>query len=117
MAPKGWAAPEVWTTFHPALALAKSLSRADALLPTLWGTILSVLCVGRAAESLHWAEEMLHTAKATGDPDLLIAGHTAACNCYFWMGQLMEALKHVDKVLALYDSEQHRHIAGWRYEL
>lgn len=27
MARKGWAAPEVWSSFHPALALAKSLSR------------------------------------------------------------------------------------------
>ena len=39
---KGWAAPEVWTSLHPALALAKSLERHDALLPILTGLILSV---------------------------------------------------------------------------
>ena len=37
LALKGWAAPEVWTSLHPALALAKSLERHDALLPILWG--------------------------------------------------------------------------------
>ena len=34
---KGWPAPEVWTSLHPALALAKSLERHDALAPILWG--------------------------------------------------------------------------------
>ena len=44
-APHGWRskagpAPEVWTSLHPALALAKSLERHDALLPILWGLIV-----------------------------------------------------------------------------
>src|SRR5690242_1967934 len=40
---KGWAAPEVWTSLYPALALAKSLKRHDALTPILWGLTSSVL--------------------------------------------------------------------------
>ena len=75
LALKGWAAPEVWTSLHPALALAKSLERHDALTPILWGLTSNVLTQGRVAESLPWAEEMLDIAKATGDADLLIAGH------------------------------------------
>ena len=75
MALKGWSAPEVWTSLHPALALAKSLERHDALLPILWGLTSNVLTQGRIAESLLWVEEMLDLAKATGDADLLIAGH------------------------------------------
>ena len=86
--------PEVWTSLHPALALAKSLKRNDALLPILWGLMFNVLCVGRVAESLPWAEEMLDIAKATGDADLLITGHTLASACYFWMGDLIKALEH-----------------------
>ncbi len=35
---KGWWAPEVWTSLHPALALARSLQRNDELLPILFGT-------------------------------------------------------------------------------
>ena len=55
MALKGWAAPEVWTSLHPALALAKSLERYDALAPILWGLFVNVLTQGRVAESLPWA--------------------------------------------------------------
>ena len=38
---------------------------------------------GRVAESLPWAEEMLDIAQATGDADLLIAGHMTACTATF----------------------------------
>ena len=75
MALKGWAAPEIWTSLHPALALAKSLERHDALVPIFWGLTTNVLNQGRVAEALRWAEEMLDIAQATGDADLLIAGH------------------------------------------
>jgi hypothetical protein len=108
---KGWPAPEVWTSLHPALALAKSLQRHDTLLPIFWGLTLNVLTQGRVADSLPWVEEMLELGKATGDPDLLIAGHSAACTSYNYVGELSKALEHADKVLDLYDAEKHRHLA------
>jgi hypothetical protein len=43
MAPKGWAAQEVWDGLHPALGLANSLRRNDALVPILWGLFIHVL--------------------------------------------------------------------------
>ena len=46
MALKGWPAQEVWNSLHPALALAKSLRRNDALLPILWGLFIHVLTQG-----------------------------------------------------------------------
>ena len=90
--------------------MAKSIGRNDALLPILWGLIFNVLTQGRAAESLNWVQETRDTAKATGDPDLLITGHTMACVYYFFMGRLNEAVEQGDKVLALYDGEKHRHL-------
>ncbi len=111
LALKGWAAPEVWTSLHPALALAKSLERHDALAPIFWGLTSNVLTQGRVAESLPWAEEMLDLAKATGDADLLIAGHALACACYCLAGEFTKAVEHADKVLDLYDDEKHRHLA------
>ena len=110
LALKGWPAREVWTTLYPALALAKSLNRNDALLPILWGLYVNVLTQGRVAESFQWVDEMLGLAKATGDPDLLVTGHMAACGCHYWMGELIKALEHGDKVLALYDGERHGHL-------
>ena len=111
LALKGWAAPEVWTSLHPALALAKLLDRHDALTPILWGLTSVVLAQGRVAESLPWAEEMLGIAKATGDADLLIAGLDMACVCYFFAGEFTKAVEHLDQVLDLYDTEKHRHLA------
>ncbi len=111
MAYKGWAAPEVWVSFHPALPLAKSLQRNDALLPILWGLWINVLCVGRAAEALDWVKQMLHTAEVTKDPDLILASHMAAADNYFWLGELEKSRQHADTVFALYDAKRHRHLA------
>ena len=108
---KGWATPEVRRTLHPALALAKSLERHDALVPILWGLAVNVLAQGRVAESLPWVEEMLDLANATGDANLLLAGHGLACDCYCWAGEFTKVLEHADKVLDLYDNEKHRHLA------
>ena len=111
LALKGWTAPEVWASLHPALALAKSLGRNDALLPIFWGLFFHVLTQGRAAESLDWVKLMLDTAASTGDSDLLIAGHTAAAHSYFWLGKFIEARAHGDEVQALYSEEKHRRLA------
>ncbi|HYZ23567.1 MAG TPA: hypothetical protein VE690_15565, partial [Rhodopila sp.] len=108
---KGSAAPEVWTTLHPALALAKSLERHDALAQILSGLCGNVLNQGRVAESLRWAKEMLRLAEAIGDADLLITGHCASCNGFTWAGEFTKAVEHADKVLDLYDDEKHRHLA------
>jgi hypothetical protein len=72
---KGWSTPEVWTSLHPALVLAKSLARHAALVPIYWGLFANVMTQGRVAESLPWAHEMLDVAEVTSDADLFIAGH------------------------------------------
>jgi class 3 adenylate cyclase/tetratricopeptide (TPR) repeat protein len=108
---KGWATQEIWTSLHPALALAKSLERHDALAPIFWGLTANILNEGRIAEAFPWVEEMLDTAQVTGDPDLLIVGHAVACLCYCFAGELTKVLAHADKVVGLYDSEKHRHLA------
>ena len=101
----------MWTSLHPALGLAKSLGRREALLPIYYGLWVYVMVQGRVAESLDWVNEMLATAEASGDPDLLIVAHWAACITHFWRGDLTQSRAHGDRVLALYDEEQHRHLA------
>jgi len=112
MALKGWPASEVWASIHPALPLAKSLGRNDSLLAILFLLRTYVLTVGRVAETLPWAQEMLDTAKAIGDADLLITGYMSACNTYMWMGELHATLEQADKVLELYDDQKHRHLVN-----
>ena len=102
LALKGWAAPEVWSSFHPALGLAKSISRHEALVPIYYGLYTNVLVQGRVAKSLASAKEMLAKAETSGDPDLLIVGHGTACATYFWLGDFNPSREHGDRVLALY---------------
>ena len=111
LALKGPPTPEVSTNLRPALVLAKSLERNDALLPILWGLTNNVFSQGRVAESLLLANETLNLAKATGDADLLIVGHGLACACYYYAGEFTKVLGHADKVLNLYDAGKHRHLA------
>ena len=111
LALKGWAAPEVWTSLHPAFALARSLERHDALLPILSGLTSNVQTQGRIAEALRWAEQMLEIAEATGDADLLIVGHARACACNCYAGKFIKSVEHADKVLDLYNDDRHFHLA------
>jgi class 3 adenylate cyclase/tetratricopeptide (TPR) repeat protein len=111
MALKGWTAPEVWASFHPALGLAKSLGRHEALVPIYYGLWASVITQGQLAQALAWVNEMLATAKASGDLDLLIVGHSAACTTYYWRGEFISSREHADRVLALYSEEKHHHLA------
>src|SRR3954464_10070333 len=96
-------------TALPSLTI--ELSEAAALLPILSGLMLTVLTQGRVADSIPWAQEMLIIAEATGDADLLIVGHARACACCCYAGEFMKSVEHANKVLNLYNTEKHRHIA------
>jgi predicted ATPase len=109
---KGWPAQEVWDNLHPALRLANSLRRNDALLPILFGIWDHVLCRGRVAESLRWVADLMHSAKAYGDADLLMLGHHTAVVTYFWLGDPIKAQENADQVLGLYSEERHAHLVG-----
>ena len=72
MALKGWPAQEVWDSLHPALELANSLRRNDALVPILWGLCGHVLCrgrVGRVAALGHADDERCRGLRRPGSPD------------------------------------------------
>ena len=107
MALMGWQLQEVWDSLHPALALANSLRRNDALLSILWGLFIHVLNKGRLAESLGWVEQIHDAAEAYHDPDLLIIGHHAAAISDLWLGELIKAREHAEQILALYSEERH----------
>jgi tetratricopeptide (TPR) repeat protein len=108
---KGWPTPEVGASLRPALALAKSLKRHDTLTSVFSGLFTNVLTQGRVAESLPWAQEMLDLAETTGDADLLIEGHIAACASYCYAGEFTKSVEHADKVLNLYNADKHHHLA------
>jgi class 3 adenylate cyclase len=110
LALKGWPAQELTQILQPALPLAMSLRRDEALLPIVTGLYWNVLTQGRAAESMRWAEQMLQAATTTGKGDLLITAHMLMSATNFWMGEYRACLEHRDKVEALYSPVQHAHL-------
>jgi class 3 adenylate cyclase/tetratricopeptide (TPR) repeat protein len=109
---KGWAAKEVWDSLQPALRLALSLHRNDALAPILWGLHAHVTNSGRVAESLRWVAQLMDAAEASGDPDLLIVGSFGAVTANMELGDLIKTREHADRMLALYREERQAHLAG-----
>jgi predicted ATPase len=107
---KGWGVQEVWDSLHPALALAASLRRNDALLAILFGHWVHVLCLGRLPETLRWVAQISDAAEGYRDPDLLIVKHYCANASYFWLGDPIKVREHADRVLSLYSEEQHAHL-------
>jgi len=112
LALNGWAAQEVWDSLFPALGLADSLRRNDALVPILFELFIHVLARGRAAESLRWVTQAMNAAETYSDADLLIVGHFTAANAHFWLGDPIKTREHVDRLLALYSEDRHGHLAG-----
>jgi predicted ATPase len=112
MALRGFAAQEVWDSLWPALGPANALRRNDALAPIFWGLFHHVLARGRIAESLRWVTQFMNAAEAYRDPDLLIVGHLAAVLAHFILGDPIKTREHAERVLALYSTEQHGHLAG-----
>jgi hypothetical protein len=53
----------------------------------------------------------MNAAETYGDSDLLILGHVAATDAYFWLGDPIKAREHADRVLALYSKERDAHLA------
>ena len=107
---RGWASQEVWDALYPALGLANSLRRNDALVATLFGLWANTFTRGRVAESLCWFRQTLDAAEAYGDPVLQILGHYTAVVNYFYLGDLVNARQHAGHLLARYAEERHGHL-------
>ncbi|MBV8402490.1 MAG: hypothetical protein JOZ17_27770, partial [Acetobacteraceae bacterium] len=108
---RGWQAEEIWTSAFPALALARSLRRVDALLPILRATFFNVMSVGRIADSLGWARQTLEAAEMYQDRNLLIWGHSATVAASFYTGDFIACRHHARQLLSIYDMDRDRHLA------
>ncbi len=107
---RSWAAPEVKAMLEPALGLARSLEHRASYLPIMHGLWVQTLVAGRLDESLVWAEQMLASASADDDEDLLIAGYRAGMTSSYWLGDLVSARDYGDRIREMYDPDRHKHI-------
>jgi class 3 adenylate cyclase/tetratricopeptide (TPR) repeat protein len=103
----GWAHPCVWSSYKPALDLARSLGRRDLLSTIFWGVWVNVLCNGRIADSVHWAQEMLVSAGEGDAPALELVARITMMVSNFWLGDFTEATQYGDQVSAMYSQADH----------
>jgi len=107
---RGWAAPEVSVNAAAILQLAKRQGKAQSLLIGLWGMWVNTITQGSVAHSLEWAQRLLAEGNQVQDIDLQIFGHAGAMISSFYLGQLLEAQEHGNRVLALYNPQ---HAGRW----
>ena len=107
----GYAHPQVAATLELAWRLDQSLDRGDYTVRILWGLWVFRLCTGQIKESLVWAERLLTRAEEVDSETMRIVGHWAACNSYFFLGGLVQCVRHANALLDLYDPVRDAHIA------
>ena len=108
---KGWAASEVGTVFERARTLAGQLETSADLVPPLVGMWLFHATRGRFDLADEVTLELFHVAKTTSDRDLLLQAHHAAWPIPMYRGAYAASNDHIEKGLALYDYEKHKHHA------
>jgi predicted ATPase len=107
----GYSHPQVAANLKAALALDRSLEHGDYTLRILWGLWVYTLCAGRIRESLQWADKLIARSEQTRDHRLGLAGHWAACDSHYFLGNFAQSIQHAEAVLGLYDAERDRSMA------
>jgi predicted ATPase len=110
-ATKGWAAPEVGSAYARARELCRQGADATQVSRVLWGLYAYNLHCGNARIADEAAEEMLRLAERRQDPAAQVAGHRALGGSLMWRGQLIPALAHLERALALYHQADRRALA------
>jgi class 3 adenylate cyclase/tetratricopeptide (TPR) repeat protein len=105
---RGWAAAEVSRNASVILELTRR--RGSQAGTGLWAIWVNTTTQGRIADSLEWAQRLLAEGEQARDLDLRILGHGASMISHFYLGQLLEARDHGNRVLELYDSQ---HAERW----
>jgi class 3 adenylate cyclase/predicted ATPase len=114
MAAKGQGAPEVECVYTRAGALCRQIGETPELFPVLWGLWRFYLVRAEYQTARELAEQCLSLAQGVHDPALLLVAHHALGGTLYHLGDLTPGRAHLEQGLALYDRQQHHHLA-FRY--
>jgi class 3 adenylate cyclase/predicted ATPase len=103
IATKGWAAPEVETSCARARELCTGEDQIPQLLAALYGLFLHHLHLSSKHVALQIAGELLRLAERVQDVGAQVVGHRCLATSLLFNGQLLPALTHFERTLALYD--------------
>ena len=109
---KGGSSPEVGDIYERAEELAGQMESSAELVLAIFGRWAFHAWGGRFDRSDEVTRELFDVARATGDEALLLQAHHAAWPIRMLRGDFEVSSKHVDKGLAIYDYEKHKHHAS-----
>jgi class 3 adenylate cyclase/predicted ATPase/DNA polymerase III delta prime subunit len=113
MSSHGWASPEVRVAFERAAVVAKGIGNSVELAPPLLGLWLYHTSLGQLARADDIGVELFEIARENDSSDVRLQAHHAAFPIPWLRGELPEANRHIEALLALYDEakhDQHRYI-------
>jgi class 3 adenylate cyclase/tetratricopeptide (TPR) repeat protein len=109
----GWAAPEVGEVLERATTVARQLEASRDLAPPLTSLWLFRYARGELSQSDEISGELFRIARKLDDSELTLQAHHAAAPLRWARGFHLEADKHFESCLALYDEArdvQHRYL-------
>lgn len=98
----GWWASEVWSAIRPALDLAKSLNRSEALAGTYYNLYANVAMQGRLLEADRWTKEAFSTAASISDSGLRTIAELLATFTSVMSGDWINARVHTENLRRVY---------------
>jgi predicted ATPase len=108
---KGGSSTEVAEIYERAEELAGQMESSQELVPAIFGRWVFHMWGGRFDRANEVAHELFEVASATGDEALLLQAHHAVWPTRMLRGDFEVSNEHVDKGLAIYDYEKHKHHA------
>ena len=105
---KGFSSPEVKEAYANARELSQRTGETQQLFRVLFGQWLSYAARSEHKTSLELGEQCLRLAESAGDPDLLLEAHHALGVAVMGVGELVRALEHFERAVAMYNPQQHR---------
>ena len=103
----GAPATAVETSYGAALELVEKLDDGPRRFPVLWGLWYVQFTRGQYTSAVAAGERLLETAKRGNDATLLIEAHHSLWPPLVFMGEVKQALPHIERAVALYDPERH----------
>ena len=108
---KGGSSTEVAEIYERAEALAGQMESSQELVPAIFGRWVFHAWGGRFDRADEVTRELFGVASATGDEALLLQAHHAAWPTRMLRGDYEVSSEQIDKGLAIYDYEKHKHHA------
>jgi predicted ATPase/DNA-binding winged helix-turn-helix (wHTH) protein len=111
MVTRGFAAPEVADTYARARQLCDQLGDRQQLFAALFGLWRSSHVRAQLPTARELGEQLLRLASCQHDPPMLVEAHAALGQTLCIQGELTLAREHLQRVVALYEPQQHSAMA------